>query len=56
LEGATSADDAAIEAAAELAAASCEPADDVHASAEYRRRVAAVVTRRALARIGGEHG
>jgi carbon-monoxide dehydrogenase medium subunit len=56
LEGAACVDEDAIEAAARSAAASCEPSDDVHASAAYRRRIAAVITRRALARIGGEHG
>jgi CO/xanthine dehydrogenase FAD-binding subunit len=45
----------ATEAAA-LAASSLEPSSDVHASAEYRRRVAAVVVRRALEQAGARAG
>ena len=48
---------AAIEAAAEAVAASSDPHGDVHASAAYRRQLAAAMTRRALhsahARAGG---
>jgi len=41
-------DDQALEAAAAGAAAALHPSSDVHASGEYRRRVAAVLARRAL--------
>lgn len=45
-----------LERAASAAADSCDPPDDVHASAEYRRHLAAVVTAealgQALARLG----
>ena len=48
---------AAIEAAADAVAASADPHDDVHASAAYRRQLAAAMARRALnsahARAGG---
>ena len=46
-----------MDAAADAVAASCDPHDDVHASATYRRQLAAAMTRRALigahARAGG---
>jgi CO/xanthine dehydrogenase FAD-binding subunit len=40
--------EAAFAEAAEVAASGLEPSSDVHATASYRRRVAAVLTRRAL--------
>jgi CO/xanthine dehydrogenase FAD-binding subunit len=47
-----------IREAAELAAAMCEPASDIHASAEYRREVVRVMVRRALEQAAGgnNHG
>jgi CO/xanthine dehydrogenase FAD-binding subunit len=39
---------AAIEEAAASAAAACDPSSDVTASADYRRRMVAVFTRRAV--------
>ncbi len=42
--------DAALRAAA-LVSAAVDPTDDVHASADYRREVAGVVVRRAVARL-----
>ena len=39
--------------AAEAAAAALKPRSDVHAPAEYRRRVAAVTARRALVQAAG---
>jgi CO/xanthine dehydrogenase FAD-binding subunit len=50
----------ALDEAAELAARSCDPASDGHASARYRRRLVRVLARRALgaatARARGEAG
>ncbi len=45
----TTADDAAARAAGELAASASRPISDVRGSADYRRAMAAVVTRRAVA-------
>jgi CO/xanthine dehydrogenase FAD-binding subunit len=45
---------ASFAAAAEQAAASLDPVGDVHATAGYRRRVAGVLARRALADAAGE--
>jgi len=45
----TTGDDAARRAAGAAASAACSPIDDVRASAAYRRAMAAVVTRRAIA-------
>jgi carbon-monoxide dehydrogenase medium subunit len=42
----------AIEAVAEQAAASADPADDLHGSADYKREMVAVFTRRALRAAG----
>jgi aerobic carbon-monoxide dehydrogenase medium subunit len=46
-------DEALLAQAAEAAAAMLDPEDDVHASAAYRRRMAAVLGRRALAEAVG---
>ncbi|MBY0336883.1 MAG: carbon monoxide dehydrogenase, partial [Acetobacteraceae bacterium] len=40
---------AALDAAAEAAAAHCDPQDDVHAPADYRRDLVRAMVRRALA-------
>ncbi len=44
-------DDDAIAAAAEAASAGCDPAGDFHASAQFRRELAAELTSRALRRL-----
>jgi aerobic carbon-monoxide dehydrogenase medium subunit len=53
-------DEGAIAAAAEAVAGEIEPTGDIHASEEYRRHLATVLTRRALAaavaRAGGGEG
>ena len=41
-------DDAALDAAADLALADLEPADDIHATADYRAQLARVLTTRVL--------
>jgi carbon-monoxide dehydrogenase medium subunit len=56
LEGAPAGDGDALATAARAAAAASDPASDVHASAAYRRRMAEVVTRRALVELGRGHG
>jgi len=50
----TKLDDADIETAGDLAAASLEPTADPHASPRYRRRVAAALVKRALAEARDE--
>jgi carbon-monoxide dehydrogenase medium subunit len=52
LEGRPAGPDA-WEAAAEQVARDVQPTGDIHASADYRRRAAAVLTRRALAEAAG---
>jgi len=47
-------DDGVVAAAAEAAAAASDPIGDAHASAEYRKKMARVFTRRAIARAMGE--
>jgi CO/xanthine dehydrogenase FAD-binding subunit len=47
---ASAVDDALLDRAASAVAAAVEPADDIHASEEYRRHVAGVLTRRGLRR------
>jgi CO/xanthine dehydrogenase FAD-binding subunit len=42
--------DAELDAAADLAATSLEPEGDIHATADYRRHLAAVLTRRVVRR------
>jgi len=42
--------DGSIRAAARAAAAEVDPDSDIHATAGYRRRLAAVMTRRALSK------
>jgi carbon-monoxide dehydrogenase medium subunit len=50
----TAVGDVDLDAVADLAVAGLAPPDDIHATSSYRRRVAAVVTRRALARAIGQ--
>jgi CO/xanthine dehydrogenase FAD-binding subunit len=40
--------EAAFDAAAQIAGQRVDPSNDIHATAEYRRAVAATLTRRAL--------
>jgi carbon-monoxide dehydrogenase medium subunit len=47
-------DEEAIDAAADAAATMCDPIDDAHAPAEYRRKMARVFVRRALRRAAVE--
>jgi len=47
------ADDASAKAAADAASAAVSPIGDIHASADYRRRLAGVVVRRAVLAAGG---
>ncbi|HEY2987734.1 MAG TPA: xanthine dehydrogenase family protein subunit M [Candidatus Binatia bacterium] len=47
-------DDGVIAAAAETAAAACDPLGDAHASADYRRKMARVFVRRAIKQAIGE--
>jgi carbon-monoxide dehydrogenase medium subunit len=49
----TAVGDVDLDAVADLTVAGLSPPDDIHATSSYRRRVAAVVTRRALARAIG---
>jgi carbon-monoxide dehydrogenase medium subunit len=48
-------DNGVINAAAEAAAAMCDPIGDAHASAEYRRKMARVFTRRAIMQAMSEN-
>ena len=48
LVGAPMSDESAVRSACSAASAACDPSTDVHATAEYRRRMAEVLTRRAL--------
>jgi CO/xanthine dehydrogenase FAD-binding subunit len=47
---------ARLDEAARLAAADLDPDDDLHATADYRRRVAQVLARRVLAAALGRAG
>lgn len=48
-------DDGVIDAAAEAAAAMCDPIGDAHASAEYRKKMARVFVRRAIKQAMSEN-
>jgi CO/xanthine dehydrogenase FAD-binding subunit len=50
------ADDHTIEEAANAAAQEVEPAGDIHASADFRRHLVRVLTRRALRRAIAQSG